>query len=49
MSKLLIQDDKKGEIVLTDKLSEDFANLYLSESYSDVTFQVGNEKIPCKH
>ncbi|CRL03164.1 CLUMA_CG016151, isoform A [Clunio marinus] len=46
MSKSLIQDDKKGEIVLTDRLSDDLKNLYLSENYSDVTFVVENEKIP---
>lgn len=45
MSKSLI-DDRKGEIVLTDKLSEDFANLLLSESYSDVTFLIDKDRIP---
>ena len=47
MSKLLILDDKKGEINLTDRLSEDLAHLYLSETYSDVTFLVEGEKICC--
>lgn len=42
-----------GEIVLTDKLSEDLATLYCSEKYSDVTFLVEDEnkiieRIPCK-
>lgn len=46
MSKLLLQDEKKtGEIVLTEKLSEDLSHLYLSERYSDVVFVVENEKI----
>lgn len=49
MSKSLIQDDKKGEIELIHKLSDDFSNLLFSENYSDVTFIVENEKIPCKH
>lgn len=44
----LIQDDKKGEIELVAKLSDDLASLLFSESYSDVTFIVDNEKIPCK-
>lgn len=48
MSKSLIQDDKKGEIILLTKLSEDFANLYLSENYSDIIFVVDSEKIHCK-
>lgn len=48
MSKSLI-DDRKGEIVLTDRLSEDFANLLLSESYSDVTFLIGTDRIPGKY
>lgn len=46
MSKLLLQDEKKtGEIVLTEKLSEDLSHLYLSERYSDVVFIVEGEKI----
>ena len=46
MSKLLLQDEKKtGEIVLTEKLSEDLSHLYLSERYSDVIFSVEGEKI----
>lgn len=46
MSKLLLQDEKKtGEIVLTEKLSEDLSHLYLSDSYSDVVFFVEGEKI----
>jgi hypothetical protein len=45
MSKSLLQDDKKGEIVLLEKLSEDLSNLYLSERYSDVVFVVEEEKI----
>jgi hypothetical protein len=45
MSQSLICDDKK-EINLTEKLSEDLSNLFLSESYSDVTFLVENERIP---
>lgn len=49
MSKSLIQEDKKGEIELIQKLSDDFGNLLLSENYSDVTFCIENEKIPCKH
>lgn len=48
MSKFLQDDKKVGEIVLTEKLSEDFNNLYLSESYSDVVFVVENEKIYSK-
>lgn len=48
MSKSLIQDDKKGgEVVLLTKLSDDFANLYLSETYSDITFVIDEEKIHC--
>jgi len=46
MSKFLQEDKKVGEIVLTEKLSEDFSNLYLSHNYSDVTFLVENERIP---
>lgn len=49
MSKSLIQDDKNIDIELIHKLSDDFANLLFSENYSDVTFCVDNEKIPCKH
>lgn len=46
MSKSLLQDGKKsGEIVLTEKLSEDLSHLYLSENYSDVIFLVEGEKI----
>jgi hypothetical protein len=45
MSNSVIQDDKK-EIVLTEKLSDDLSSLYLSENYSDVTFLVGDQKIP---
>ena len=46
MSKLLLEDEKKtGEIVLTEKLSEDLSNLYLSERYSDVIFKVEDERI----
>lgn len=46
MSKLLLQDEKKtGEIVLTEKLSEDLSHLYLSERYSDIIFVVEDEKI----
>lgn len=48
MSKSLI-DDRKGEIVLTDKLSEDFASLLLSENYSDVTFLIDKDRIPGKY
>ena len=50
MSKLWINcDDKKnGEIVLTDKLSEDLSCLYLSPEYADVYFLVDNEKLPGK-
>lgn len=33
----LIQDDKQSEINLSDKLSEDFATLYLSDDYADVS------------
>lgn len=46
MSKSLILDGGKGEIVLTDRLSDDFASLYLSENYSDICFLVENESIP---
>lgn len=49
MSKSLIQDDKYVEIELIHKLSADLESLLFSENYSDVTFQVDNEKIPCKH
>lgn len=45
MSNTVIQDDKK-EIVLTEKLSDDLASLYMSENYSDVTFLVDDQKIP---
>lgn len=38
----------KGEIVLTDRLSDDFSNLYLSENYSDILFLVDHERIPSK-
>jgi hypothetical protein len=48
MSKFLQDDKKIGEIVLTEKLSDDFNKLYLSENYSDVTFLVENERIPSK-
>lgn len=50
MSKTLILNDKKGELVCQlEKLSSDFANLYCSSDYSDVLFEVENEKIPCKY
>lgn len=48
MSKFLQDDKKVGEIVLIEKLSEDFSNLYLSHNYSDIIFIVENEQIPCK-
>lgn len=44
----VIQDDNKGEIELIAKLSDDLGSLLFSESYSDVTFIVENEKISCK-
>lgn len=44
----LIQDDKKDEIELVSKLSDDLGGLLFSENYSDVVFIVDNEKIPCK-
>lgn len=52
MSQSLITNGA-GEIVLTDKLSEDLATLYCSDKYSDVTFLVEDEnkkieRIPCK-
>jgi hypothetical protein len=34
-----------GEINLSDKLSDDFSKLYLSENYSDVKFKVQGETI----
>jgi hypothetical protein len=46
MSQLLIQDDKKGEIVLSDRLSDDFAGLYLSSFASDISFLVEQDRIP---
>lgn len=53
MSQTLIPSGSGGEIVLTEKLSDDLATLYLSEKYSDVTFLVEDdhkkvERIPCK-
>jgi hypothetical protein len=48
MSKSLIQEDKSGEIVLTDKLSEDFSKLYISGDHSDLTLVVGGERIKCE-
>ena len=47
MSRLAIQDDKKGEIELVSKLSDDLASLLFSESYSDVIFIIGDERISC--
>lgn len=53
MSQTLIPNGAGGEIVLTEKLSDDLATLYCSEKYSDVTFLVEDEnkrieRIPCK-
>lgn len=48
MSQKMLQDKKKGEIELVSKLSDDLSTLLFSEIYSDVTFIVENEKIPCK-
>lgn len=53
MSQTLIPNGAGGEIVLTEKLSDDLATLYCSDKYSDVTFLVEDEnkrieRIPCK-
>jgi hypothetical protein len=43
MSKLLIHEDKTGEIAIQDKLSEDFLKLLNSESMNDILFIVKGE------
>lgn len=43
MSKLLIEEDKSGEIAIQDKLSEDFNKLLNSGSMNDIVFVVTGE------
>lgn len=49
MSKSLIQDNYKSEIVLTANLSVDFLKLLESEQHSDVCFIVENERVNGKN
>lgn len=46
MSRKLIPTEDQKEIVLLERLSSDFGQLYMSENYSDVTFVVDDIKIP---
>lgn len=43
MSKLLIHEDKTGEIAIQDKLSDDFNKLLNSGSMNDIVFIVTGE------